>query len=154
MGTPPRVSRETAVTVSVGRNKHAPRFTKESYSVEIAENLSVGHSVLAVSGQDSDTAVSLHYMVHQMFTLHGSSAVQTTQFIGSSHYTVYQQFILHGSSAVHITKSISCLHYTVHPQFTLHSSSAVHTTRFNGITSYPYYYTKRMLMSPHKYVLF
>ena len=60
MGTPPRVSRETAVTVSVGRNKHTPRFTKESYSVEIAENLSVGQSVLAVSGQDGDTVVSSH----------------------------------------------------------------------------------------------
>ena len=85
MGTPPRVSRETAVTVSVGRNKHAPRFTKESYSVEIAENLSVGQSVLAVSGQDGDTAVSLQGTV-----------------IGSSHHTVNRQFILHGSAAIYM----------------------------------------------------
>ena len=58
MGDPPRVSRETVVSVSVGRNKQAPRFTKESYAAEIPENLNVGQSIVTVKGQDSDKAVS------------------------------------------------------------------------------------------------
>ena len=59
LGDPPRVSRESVVTVSVGRNKHPPRFLKQSYSTEILENINVGHTIETVKAKDEDKEVSL-----------------------------------------------------------------------------------------------
>ncbi len=61
-GTPPNTATAT-VAINVDRNLNSPKFTNNTYKVDIPETLPAGSTVTAVTATDTDTSVCINVFI-------------------------------------------------------------------------------------------